>query len=110
MAPAAKPAAATADSLGRKLEACQLGNDCPFEPAVRLLEQERHVRIQEESALTIQIDEVLKQVKKVINAVDELGRRVGDVEHHIRKSRLVDLAIMGIGAGLGGLLAKFFTQ
>lgn len=104
------PAVAIERDIGQKLETCQLGGDCPFEPALRQLSEEQHDRIKSEGALATQIDAVLGTAKRACLDLEELSRRVREIEFQMRMRRLVDLAIMSIGASLGGFLAKLFLQ
>lgn len=108
--PVAPLSAPKPDNLGKDLEVCRLGQDCPFEGAVRRLEREQHDRIDSEAGLAVRIDEMIGKVTGLCRELEELTRRVRELEFHIRKARLVDLAIMSIGAGLGGFLAKMLMQ
>ena len=96
--------------LGRKLEACELGSDCPFEGAVRRLEKEQHDRIASESTLAVQIDVLAAKIEKLVTTTETQTLRIQHLEFYLRIRRLVDLAVLGIGAGLGGFLAKLLVQ
>lgn len=108
------------DELGKRVESCRLGNsDCPFESALQQLQREQHERIQSESELAVTIDDVrnkaeelFSKFQKYCEQFDELGRKVADYKHdlqaHIDRHRGIDLAIISIGAAIGGFVAKWW--
>jgi hypothetical protein len=100
------------EEIGRRLVRCALGDDCPFEPALARLQKEQHERIQSESALAVSIDEVSKKAQKLFEQFDEYCRKLEDYRHdlqaHIDRHRKFDVAIIAIGATVGGFAARWF--
>lgn len=102
------------DELGKRLEQCNLGGDCPFEGALRRLQDEQHQRIQSEAALAAALDAVADKAQKLYLEFEGVQRKlrdfVHDFERHIRQHRYFDLAVISIGAAIGGFLAKLIVQ
>jgi hypothetical protein len=113
------------DELGKTLDSCKLGTDCPFEDALRRLQDEQSARIQSEAALAVSLDTVADKAQKVFfeletmqreldNFKHEFQRKLGDFtrefDRHIKQGRYVELAIISFGAALGGFIAKLIVQ
>lgn len=102
------------DELGKKLEQCNLGTDCPFEPALRRLQDEQHQRIRSEAALATALDAVANKAQEVFLELEKVQRQLRDFTHdferHIKQHRLFDLAVVSIGATIGGFLAKLLVH
>jgi hypothetical protein len=101
------------NELGQKLQSCNLGTDCPFEPALRRLQDEQHQRIKSESALATSLDKVSDRAQAVSLELEAVSRKLRDFTHeferHIRQHRYFDLAVISIGAAIGGFLAKIIV-
>lgn len=101
------------DELGKKLADCNLGADCPFEPALRRLQDEQHQRIRSEAALATALDGVADKAQQVSLALEEVQRKLRDFTHdferHIKEHRYLELAFISVGAALGGFLAKLIV-
>lgn len=101
-------------NLGKELQRCNLGDDCPFEGALARLEQEQHERIKMESQLAISIDTVSDKAQKASLQLEKFERQLRDFTHefelHLKKHRYFDLAVITIGATIGGFLAKLVVH
>ena len=102
------------DELGRKLEACKLGPDCPFEPALKRLQLEQHERINSEAALASALDAVANKAQAVYLQLEAFERKWRDLSHdferHIKQHRYLELAVISVGAALGGFLGKLIVH
>lgn len=102
------------NEIGRKIETCNLGSDCPFEPALKRLQLEQHERIRSEAALATSLDAVADKAQKVYLQLEAFERKWRDLTHdferHIKQHRYVELAIISIGAAFGGFIAKLIVN
>lgn len=102
------------DPLGKAFNECDLGRDCPFEKALRQLQDEQHQRIRSEAALATALDGVANKAQQVYLDLEKVQRALRDFTHdfqrHLRQHRYLDLAVISIGAAIGGFLAKIIVQ
>lgn len=102
------------NEIGKAFEECNLGTDCPFEKALRRLEDEQHQRIRSEAALATALDGVANKAQQVYLDLEKVQRALRDFTHdfqrHLRQHRYLDLAVISIGAAIGGFLAKIIVQ
>lgn len=96
--------------LGVELETCEMGEDCPFAPAMQRLKDEQHQRIRAESALACSLDAMADKLQNLTNELESLRRKVADYAHelqsHVARHRRLDTAIIVLASVIGGALAK----
>jgi hypothetical protein len=99
------------DELGRSLNLCKLGDDCPYAGSMRWLFDERLKREQTEGQIVSRVDILADKLQGAILLVEKFERTLldlrADLDRHIRTHRLFELAVLALAAAFGGFLAKW---
>ena len=102
----------TSPDLGKALEPCALGADCPFEPSMRQLELERHNRQEVDAEICVRDDKLSDELLGAIKLVREFQITFAalekDFRSHLRSHRWIEVVVMGLAAGAGGFLTRYF--
>lgn len=99
------------DELGRSLNPCRLGDDCPYAGSMRWLREERVKREQTEAAIVVRVDILSDKLGKAILLVEKFERMLLDLQFefnkHKKTHRLFELAVLALAAAFGGFLARW---
>jgi len=99
------------DDLGRSLQPCKLGDDCPYAGSMRWLFDERLKREQTEQIIVTRVDTLADKLQSAILLVEKFERTLLDLEfelrRHIKTHRLFELAVLALAAGAGGFFARW---
>jgi len=100
------------DDLGRSLNPCKLGDDCPYSGSMRWLFDERLKREQTEGQIVSCVDILADKLQGAILLVEKFERTLldlrADLDRHIKTHRLFELAVLALAAAFGGFLARWF--
>jgi hypothetical protein len=100
------------DDLGRALNPCKLGDDCPYAGSMRWLFDERLKREQTEGQIVSRVDILADKLQGAILLVEKFERTLldlrADLDRHIKTHRLFELAVLALAAAFGGFLARWF--
>lgn len=99
------------DDIGRSLQPCKLGDDCPYAGSMRWLFDERLKREQTEGQIVTRVDVLADKLQSAILMVEKFQRTLLDLEfelhRHIKTHRLFELAVLALAAGAGGFFARW---
>lgn len=99
------------DGLGKGLDLCKLGDDCPYAGSMRWLFDERLKREQTEGQIVSRVDILADKLQGAILLVEKFERTLldlrADLDRHIKTHRLFELAVLALAAGAGGFFARW---
>lgn len=126
----------SAPDLGRSLEPCGMGDDCPYAGSMRWLHDERLKREQVEGELAATVDRLADEVQKANLQVQSLKGSVAELEGsirnkvkeldleltarvlqldatfkaHVRSHRWIELVIMGLAMSAATLISRYLGK
>jgi hypothetical protein len=101
----------TNPDIGNAADPCHLGSDCPFEPSMRQLENERRDRREAEGEIVVRVDKLSDRLVAAIALVEQFSATVKTLDEsfskHVKSHRWIELIVMGLAAGAGGALTRY---